>query len=101
MNKQVFTVEIELFESQKPLKDFQLFSAANGGLQELFDMSFRVSSVKETNVEQNVERHKNQQKMLDLLVKACEVIDAYERDDKTDTLDNLLGEINEFLDGKQ
>lgn len=101
MKKRIFTIEIDCPSDWKNLDACQhiraiLWSELVGVYGRKKATTFPISVV-----EQNVERPKDQQKMVDLLVKTCEVIDAYERDDKTDSLDNLSGEIWEFLDGRQ
>ena len=101
MNKQVFTVEIELVGERKPLGDFQLFAAIKTGLDELFDGDFRAESVKETTVEQTVEHPRNQDKTLDLLRRASERLHDYAIDFTSGNSDSLAAQIDDFLDGKQ
>jgi len=55
----------------------------------------------ENNVEQNVERPKNQQKMLDLLRSASDSLNSYRAELDGDYNDSLAMEIQDFLDGKQ
>jgi hypothetical protein len=100
MNKRVFTVEIESFDDHKPLKDFQLFSATNMGLQDLFDMGFRVSSVKETTVEQTCGTVDFAEKAIDLLKRASDSLNSYCADANGDLNDSLATEIDCFLSGK-
>jgi hypothetical protein len=101
MNKRVFTVEIASEnDSLNALTKEDFDYIMRRGLYEYMG-NFFAQNVSVNNVEQTVERLKDQDKMLDLLSEACEVIGGYNRGDKTDYLDNLANEINEFLIGKQ
>ncbi len=101
MNRQVFTVEIYLPPDTSKVSELRLAESIQKGYKEHFGQELINLFVMENNVEQNVERPKNQQKMLDLLRRASERLNELVQRDRPSHVDYLACEIEEFLDDKQ
>lgn len=101
MNRQVFTVGIYLPPDTSKVSELRLAESIQKGYKEHFGQELINLFVMENNVEQNVERPKNQQKMLDLLRSASDSLNSYRAELDGDYNDSLAMEIQDFLDGKQ
>lgn len=101
MKKQVFTIEIDSSDYAEPISVTYLMAMLRMGFSEANMSDLSILSIEENNVEQNVERPKNQQKMLDLLRRASDSLNSYRAELDGDYNDSLAMEIQDFLDGKQ
>jgi hypothetical protein len=101
MNKFKFLVEIETPENiSKAVFDCCVRRGLMQYYEKLPTTRYEVSKI-ENNVEQNVERSKNQEKMIDLLRRASERLHDYAIDFTSGNSDSLATQIDEFLSGKQ
>jgi hypothetical protein len=100
MNKFKFLVEIE---TPKNISEAVFDCCVRRGLMQYYEKlpttRYEVSKI-ENNVEQNVERSKNQEKMIDLLRRASYSLNSYRAELDGDYNDSLAMEIQRFLDGK-
>jgi hypothetical protein len=101
MNKRTFVVELTSEnDSLNALTKEDFDYIMRRGLYEYMG-NFFAQNVQIKNVEQNVERLKNQDKMLDLLERASERLHDYAIDFTSGNSDSLAAQIDEFLDGEQ
>lgn len=101
MNKRTFVVELTSSnDSLNALTKEDFDYIVRRGIYEYMG-NFFARNVQINNVEQNVERSKNQDKTLDLLRRASDSLNSYRAELDGDYNDSLAMEIQDFLDGKQ